>query len=76
MNQEPTETTTSRQKRDPTMVSIKDLSKIYAGAGATEALKNVSIDVREGEFLVILGPSGAGKSTLMRCINRLVEPTS
>lgn len=76
MNQEPTKTTTPGRKRNPTMVSLKDVSKIYAGAGATEALKNVSIDVSEGEFLVILGPSGAGKSTLMRCINRLVEPTS
>ena len=76
MNQELTETTTPRQKGDPTMVSLKDVSKTYGGAGATEALRNVSMDVREGEFLVILGPSGAGKSTLMRCINRLVEPTS
>ena len=76
MNQESTETTAPRQKRNPMMVSLKDVSKTYAGAGATEALKSVSLDVREGEFLVILGPSGAGKSTLMRCINRLVEPTS
>ena len=76
MNQESTEATTTRQKQDPMMVSLKDVSKTYTGTGVTEALKNVSIDVREGEFLVILGPSGAGKSTLMRCINRLVGPTS
>jgi len=76
VNQEPPKTTTPGQERNPTMVSVKDVSKTYAGAGATEALRNVSIEVREGEFLVILGPSGAGKSTLMRCINRLVEPTS
>jgi len=55
------------------MISIRGLSKTYAG-GVT-ALRDVNIDVKEGEFLVILGPSGAGKSTLMRCINRLVEPT-
>jgi phosphonate transport system ATP-binding protein len=76
VNQESTETTAPRQKRNPMMVSLKDVSKTYAGEGATEALRTVSLDVREGEFLVILGPSGAGKSTLMRCINRLVEPTS
>jgi phosphonate transport system ATP-binding protein len=76
MTQESTEATAPHQKRDPTMVSLKGVSKIYKGAGTTEALKNVSIDVSEGEFLVILGPSGAGKSTLMRCINRLVGPTS
>ncbi len=55
------------------MISIQGLTKTYAG-GVT-ALREVSIDVKDGEFLVILGPSGAGKSTLMRCINRLVEPT-
>ena len=73
MNQE---TSTPSRERNSTMVSLKDVSKTYGGAGATEALRNVSIDVEEGEFLVILGPSGAGKSTLMRCINRLVEPTN
>ena len=56
MNQEPTETPTPRQKRDPMMVSLRDVSKTYAGAGATEAPRNVSMDVKEGEFLVILGP--------------------
>ena len=56
------------------MISIRGLSKTYPGAGA-RALNNISIDVRAGEFLVILGPSGAGKSTLLRCINRLVDPS-
>jgi phosphonate transport system ATP-binding protein len=56
------------------MISIRGLSKTYPG-GIT-ALRDVNIEVKEGEFLVILGPSGAGKSTLMRCINRLVEPTA
>jgi phosphonate transport system ATP-binding protein len=55
------------------MISIERLSKTYPGG--IVALREVSIDVADGEFLVILGPSGAGKSTLMRCINRLVEPT-
>ncbi|CAB1076907.1 Phosphonate ABC transporter ATP-binding protein (TC 3.A.1.9.1) [Olavius algarvensis Delta 1 endosymbiont] len=76
MNPESTAAATTGQKQDPMMVSLKNVSKTYTGTGVTEALKNVSMDVREGEFLVILGPSGAGKSTLMRCVNRLVGPTS
>jgi phosphonate transport system ATP-binding protein len=56
------------------ILQIKGVSKVYPGGA--RALSNVSIEVPAGQFLVILGPSGAGKSTLMRCINRLVEPTS
>jgi phosphonate transport system ATP-binding protein len=55
------------------MISIQNLSKTYPGG--VVALRDVSIEVKDGEFLVILGPSGAGKSTLMRCLNRLVEPS-
>jgi phosphonate transport system ATP-binding protein len=40
------------------------------------ALKNVNVSFRRGEFVVIVGLSGAGKSTLIRCVNRLVTPTS
>ena len=61
-------------KRKP-MISIRGLSKTYAGGAGVPALNNISIDVAAGEFLVILGPSGAGKSTLLRCINRLVDPS-
>jgi phosphonate transport system ATP-binding protein len=56
------------------VISIQGVSKTYPGD--VTALREVSIVVKDAEFLVILGPSGAGKSTLMRCINRLVEPTS
>ncbi len=55
------------------MIKIQGLTKKY---GNFEALHNINLEVKEGEFLVVLGPSGAGKSTLLRCINRLAEPTS
>ena len=41
-----------------------------------EALKDISLDVKEGEIFGIIGQSGAGKSTLIRCINMLEAPTS
>ena len=55
------------------MLEIQNLTKIYEGG--TVALRNVSMKVEDGEFLVIIGLSGSGKSTLLRCINRLIEPT-
>jgi len=55
------------------MLSIKHLTKVYDDG--TRALDDVSFDVPEGQFLVIIGLSGSGKSTLLRCINRLIEPT-
>lgn len=55
------------------MISIKGLSKRYPDG--TIALRNASLEVPQGEFLVLLGRSGAGKSTLLRCMNRLIDPT-
>ncbi len=56
------------------MLEVKELSKVYPTG--TEALINVSFTVNTPQVVTIIGPSGAGKSTLIRCINRLVEPTS
>ena len=55
------------------MIEIKHLNKFF---GDLHVLKDVSLNVREGEKLVVIGPSGSGKSTLIRCVNWLEEPTS
>ena len=55
------------------MLEIRNLTKVYDDG--TVALKNVSFEVADEEFLIIIGLSGSGKSTLLRCINRLIEPT-
>jgi len=56
------------------MLQVKNLTKVYPNG--TVALKDVSFEVADGEFLAVIGLSGSGKSTLLRCINRLIEPTS
>jgi len=52
------------------IISTKDVKKWY---GDFQALKGISMEVQEGEVLVIAGPSGSGKSTFIRCINRLEQ---
>jgi phosphonate transport system ATP-binding protein len=56
------------------MLRVSSLSKRYKGGD--EALRGVSFDVPAGQVVALIGPSGSGKSTLIRCINRLVKPTS
>ncbi len=48
-----------------TYLEVKDLSKSF---GSFEAIKNIDINIQEGEFVCFLGPSGCGKTTLLRCI--------
>ncbi|MDQ7849878.1 MAG: phosphonate ABC transporter ATP-binding protein [Armatimonadota bacterium] len=55
-------------------VRVEHLTKVYPDG--TRALDDVSFVVNPGDFMVVIGLSGSGKSTLMRCINRLIEPTS
>ncbi|MEM1376065.1 MAG: phosphonate ABC transporter ATP-binding protein [Pseudomonadota bacterium] len=56
------------------MLELKTLTKTYPTGDM--ALKGVDLVVPKGQVLALIGPSGAGKSTLIRCINRLVHPTS
>ncbi len=53
------------------IIRVEDLHKSY---GPTQVLKGVSLEIREGEVLVVIGPSGTGKSTMLRCINLLTRP--
>ncbi len=56
------------------MLRLVDLVKQYKTGD--KALKSVNLEVPDGQVMALIGPSGAGKSTLIRCVNRLVEPTS
>ena len=55
------------------MLKIKNLCMKFDNK---EVLKNINLDVKKGDRIVIIGPSGSGKSTILRCINRMIEPSS
>lgn len=55
------------------MIKLENVNKYF---GELHVLKDVNLEVKEGEKLVIIGPSGSGKSTTVRCMNFLEEPTS
>jgi osmoprotectant transport system ATP-binding protein len=57
------------------MIILRHLSKSF-DQGATFAVRDVSLEVAEGETVVLLGSSGSGKTTTLKMINRLIEPTS
>jgi phosphonate transport system ATP-binding protein len=56
------------------VLEVKNLTKVFPNG--TRALNDLSITIPDGQFVVVIGLSGSGKSTFLRCINRLVEPTS
>ena len=58
------------------MIHLEKISKIFpTGSGEVRAVREVSLDIKQGEIFGIIGFSGAGKSTLVRCINLLERPT-
>lgn len=56
------------------MIEFKNIHKVYPDG--TEALKDFSLKVEEGELMTLIGPSGCGKTTTMKMINRLIKPSS
>ncbi|MER7758720.1 glycine betaine/L-proline ABC transporter ATP-binding protein [Streptomyces sp. NPDC097619] len=64
-----------RVPADPELAAL-DAAELRERTGCTAAVRDVSFDVRKGEVFVVMGLSGSGKSTLVRCLTRLIEPTS
>ncbi|MGW7287713.1 quaternary amine ABC transporter ATP-binding protein [Streptomyces sp. NPDC054847] len=64
-----------RVPADPELGAL-DAAALRERTGCTAAVRDVSFDVRKGEVFVVMGLSGSGKSTLVRCLTRLIEPTS
>ncbi len=60
---------------DNSIIRVENVSKFYNN-GTLHALDDVSLEVHQGEVVVILGPSGSGKSTMLRCLNLLEVPTA
>ncbi len=58
----------------PTLITFERVSKTFSGG--VEAVRDLSLEIAEGETLVLLGTSGSGKTTTMKMVNRLIEPTS
>ena len=58
------------------MLDVRGLQKVYSSAGrSTEALRDLTFSIDEGELVCLVGPSGCGKTTLLKCIAGLMEPT-
>jgi osmoprotectant transport system ATP-binding protein len=65
--------TAGRSDGSGAMISLRHVTKRFPGQ-ASAAVDDLSLDVLDGEILVLIGPSGCGKTTTMRMVNRLIEP--
>lgn len=66
----------NHKKAKSMLLEGKSKDEILKKTGATIGIDDANFEVREGEIFVIMGLSGSGKSTVVRCLNRLIEPTS
>jgi NitT/TauT family transport system ATP-binding protein len=68
----------SNTNSQDTLIVIQDLNKKFTSADGkvVNALENINLEVKRGEFISLIGPSGCGKSTLLRLIANLIEPTN
>ena len=58
------------------ILEVKALNKVYAGKVATQALTDIHLTIKEGEFVGIMGPSGSGKTTLLNMVSTIDRPSS
>lgn len=59
------------------LIEVKNLCKVYgSGEAKVEALKDINLEIEQGEFIAIVGPSGSGKSTLLHLLGGVDKPTS
>ncbi|GAA1123517.1 ABC transporter ATP-binding protein [Citricoccus alkalitolerans] len=65
------------QSNSDILLSVRSMKKVYpTPGGPVEAVRDLTFDLRRGEFACIVGPSGSGKTTLLKCISGLMSPTS
>lgn len=77
LNKEPINSSAEISKKvqkGEVILKVQDLFKSYNRG--TPVLQDIQMELKQGEFISIIGPSGAGKSTFLRCINRMIDPTS
>lgn len=58
------------------ILEVKALNKVYSGKVATQALTDIHLTIKEGEFVGIMGPSGSGKTTLLNMVSTIDRPSS
>ena len=71
-----TKKTTATKDAGEVLLSVRGIQKVYAtGNGPVEAVRNLTFDLRRGEFVCLVGPSGSGKTTLLKVISGLMAAT-
>lgn len=61
---------------DDILSKIFEVNELFYQVGETKILKNINLDIEQGQYLTFIGPSGSGKSTLMRILASMISPTS